>query len=244
MSHVEPIDGIGRTAYEQYCELLGLQPDYALRPAQRVAALPSWLSPELASTPAAREKLRTYGRRHLDEQLTSSGTRTKSAPTVADVLSQIWCLGADEHVAAALASTLADARIPAPVRTYALERCTFIGLGARVAGFCGCADLTSPDGRARPRLVVLAAHEPFDALVAHELAHCWTLPEPDTTSRNGSAVWQSALYDVPLAVVPGTLLAEAMDRRRSYARDEDVAERLAARWGFGAVCDAETGATE
>jgi hypothetical protein len=222
MSHVEPIDGIGRSDYERYCELLGLQADYNLTPRQRQAALPSWLSPELVATPMARENLSTFGRRHLAPQ---------PSPTVTEVLSRIWALG-DEEIALAIAEVLVDGRVPPPVRDYGIERVTWIGVGRLVAGFCASSNLSPSDGTPRPRLIVLTDHRPFDNLVIHELAHAWTVRE---CTHNAGAVWQSAVVHSSISRVPLERRESVIAVQREYGRMEDVADRLSGRWGYGPV---------
>ena len=219
-------EGLGRSDYETLCASIGIPPDYSLTPVQRRAALPRWLSTEMISTAAAREKTQRYGPRHLTPQ---------DPPAVADVLIRMHCLG-DEMLALQIGKLLVDHRVPGPVRDFTIQQVTFVVLGVTVFGFCASTNLKRGDGEPRrPWLLVMTANERFEDILAHELAHCWTLPSPLESSVNGDAVWQSAFYATPLHHVPDQFIAEAINRRHEYERDEDVADRLIASWGFNAI---------
>ena len=169
-----------RGDYRRLCAAIGADPDDALLPPERPAALPGWLCNELIATEAAAEKLRGWGVRTPPPW---------TAPTAAEVLTRIHFAGADVPLAHLVARLLAE-RLPPPVTDYAIEHVTFIGAGRSIGGFCG----PRIDFGTRPWVIVLAnmsvANDDWTPdLIAHELTHSWLLGEPHEDVRCAGAFW-------------------------------------------------------
>ncbi|MCH7888496.1 MAG: hypothetical protein IIA00_04375, partial [Proteobacteria bacterium] len=86
--------------------------------------------------------------------------------------------------------------IAPPAAEYCVEACTFVGMGLQILGTCGPA----PDPDGRPWFIcVSGAYGSLDsvkAVVTHECAHAWSLPEPSPTSTPWSAGEMRAYKDI------------------------------------------------
>ena len=141
-----------------------------------------WLTLMLTCTDAARGK--------LDDWLRSCPGPPWVAPSIEELE-----MRAHYHGDFALVRSLANAlqKVPPPVRDYALQKVTFMGIGLHALGFCG-ARPELPD--ARPWWIVSSAKEACDTF-GHEIAHCWLNQEPDATYRTMTAFHQNDLLQTP-----------------------------------------------
>ena len=188
---------------------------------ERMAGGPEWLSWEMVASDAARTKLTAYL-----EATPQPWTRPD------DTWRNISFVG-DEVI---LEVTLATLRVlPPPVVSYAVSRVTFVGVGGRVAGFCG-APLGFGD---RPWLIVLSAangtKESVGRVVAHEIAHAWLESEPADGSHVMAAVEHWAMSTQPLELVQEhspEMVARVTGFRNRCDRNEKRARTLTRAWGF------------
>jgi hypothetical protein len=215
--------------YRRLCELLGLEPDERLySPVARAAALPDWIGGPLVATEPAREKLHAWA---------TSTPQPWTSPTPADVL-QRFAFAGDVVLAHVTARLIAE-RLPPPVAAYVSAHVSFIGLGLQIQGFASA----HVDATDRPRLVVLsypgvsgqddeAAMQDFEDVVAHEVSHCWLMPEPKPGVICASSFWMQTVHDLPMADVPPEDWAAVDAERARYKRHERLARGLTAAWGF------------
>lgn len=207
-----------RTDYERFCRILGVQGDAQVSPAERAGTLPSWFGDALVRTAAARRKLHAWATR------TPRATWEAQADA-ATVLVSLHAFG-DPVVPHTVAQTLC--RLPAPVRAYAAESVTWLGIGVGFAGWCG----PRPEFGDRPWLVALSAHQELETLIAHETAHAWLLEEPHPNDRLLPAFADWTIRDTGLSRVPEAAMDAVVAARRQYARDEDQVHALLRAWGF------------
>jgi hypothetical protein len=157
---------IGISDYRVACELLARDVDDGLSPAARVSHVPEWLIAELIATEAARHKLRAWAQ---------AGARDIADP--AEILTKLDAYG-DPILPHLVARTLA--KLPPPVRVYALDHVTFLLVGAAFGGWCG-----PRPALAKPWLVVISARDGVqatEALIAHETGHAWLMKAPESTA--------------------------------------------------------------
>jgi hypothetical protein len=183
---------------------------------------PRWLTWELCATKSARTKACDWLHRV---------SRPWFPPDPGAVHVKLAFLG-DDVIHSAVTRVLCE--LPPPVRDYALQRVTFLGVGVRTLGWAG-SRIGFGD---RPWLVVLSAvnakggADELRDLVGHELAHTWLGVEPAADQVAAGAFWQQTVYDVPLEELPEADRAELIRRRREYAHGEELARALARSWGF------------
>ncbi len=190
----------------------------------RGEAVPPWMSDPLIATTAARNKLRAWVQRT---------PRPWTSPAPADVLVRQTCVG-DEVLAHVIARVISE-RLPPPVASYVVDTVCFITVGARIAGFC-----SAPLPK-RPWLIVVVHTAPddeaavgrFRRVLAHEIAHSWTLPEPMPGDVAAGAFWMDTVHGVRLEHVPATALDTVRAERQAYVDGELLARRLTRVWGFG-----------
>lgn len=215
--------GIGRTDYVAFCRALGLTPDERLTPMQREDALPPWLTAALIGTAAARQKLSDWARM-------TPAPREDALADPAELLVQLRAVG-DFHVLQVLAATLAH--LPPPVRDYVARRCTFVLVGLSLGGWCG----PQVDFGERPWCIVVSAalrtEDRLRDLCAHEIAHAWTLPEPEPGVPLCSSLKFETVYGA--SAIPGHVVEIVKWRRARYEEGERQAKTLTRTWGFADV---------
>jgi hypothetical protein len=188
-------------------------------PRARAALMPEWLTDELLLGDGER-KLTAWS---------AEASPPWPAPSAAEVVKRLAFIG-DASLACIVAGVLA-ARIPRPVVDYVTTRVQFIGTGLRILGFCGPA--RGEDDRPW-RVVVSFQPQHFEDLVAHEIAHCWTLTEPSRESIAAGAIYQNAMLAADWSLVPASLAASVHAARCENDQREALAARLAGSWGFHA----------
>jgi hypothetical protein len=228
-----------RSTFDALCTALGL-PLVECAPRDRLAALPEWVRsladggkfpawfrPSLISTPAARNRLRTWA---------ETTPRPWPNPTPSEILAALCVIG-DEYCAARIAG-VCHQRLPLPVIYYVIQHVVIVATGIRALGFCSPPRLTSD---LRHWLVVVASRGPddphFGDLIGHEVAHVWTLPAPRADQCCAGCVFASAVTDLELRHVPAAYRPTVIAAREVYDRGENVARRLAASWGFASDVD-------
>ncbi len=177
-------------------------------------SLPTWAVPELVLTAPALERAKT--------------PRPWPVRSEFDVFVSLNVVG-DILFAELAARTLAR-RIPPPVVDYIIKRATVLTLGYPNLGFAG------PQVRSehRPWLITLLhrSDDEFAAVLAHEVAHAWLLPEPTETMVCGNAFWHFTIFDTPIDSVPADVRDVVMEHRFQSRDNEIAAVRLTRAWGF------------
>jgi hypothetical protein len=152
-----------------------------------------------------------------------------NCPPLEQVYLDVNVIG-DDYIHAQIARVLF--RLPAPVRDYAMSRITFLCVGMSTLGFCGA----RPGVGDRPWVIVLSAAKKTQAsiqeLIAHEIAHAWSLEEPAPNVVAAPAFWQRSIREPPRADDSPAARAVIEKERAEAARDERLADRLVDCWGF------------
>jgi hypothetical protein len=189
-----------------------------------------WLTHELVATEAAQHRLRAWvargGFERDDDVVEERRALVARVPVVGDRKLR-------PLVAAALA------QMPAPVVDHLAKHSVIITGGRSIGGF-SANEVSRPADAVEPRrrwiLAVDAEDEEFRARVAHECAHTWLTPADSLPDLTPDVVEQLADGILALAVEDHRLDEVIAD----YVRDERMACRLAASWGFvGRGADAE-----
>lgn len=211
-----------RSDYRLACDLLALRPDWRLRPAARRYTLPRWFVPELISTAPAQDKLAAWAR---------SAPRPWRLPTPGEAVARLAATG-DWLLTCLVARLLSRRGMPPPLTSFALQHVHFVLVGAQLAGWAG-----SPVRTNRPYQVVVACSpgeaDAFTDVAAHELVHCWQMPEPPAGVPPPTAF---AFQTLSVATVPANLSLEthaAVWRHRAHHRHQErLVLALTRRLGF------------
>jgi hypothetical protein len=205
--------GIGRADYHRFCGLLELAPDDALSPAQRAAALPPGICPELVATPHAVARLKAW--------------MVAGAPAVTvHHIARLRYAGNDATFSIIGNHLLAGVVAP-PAIWYLLQHVAVFAIGADARG------LTVPAPPARyERLVLLndaaVTGEELVSACLHEFAHAWLLPPPPRDlSPTEDQVYATDVGFWTMAERHG-LVEEQL---KLAIEDEHQACRLARQWG-------------
>jgi len=213
---------LGQTDYLQYCAWLGIQPDEALSPTAREAAIPRWLRGPSISTIDARYKLLAWARRTPRAEWL-----TPLEPAV--VLTTQQHIG-DELLAHSIARTIAA--LPRPMGDYVLDRVVTVSIGARMTGFCA-PPLGFDD---RCWLVVVSSRgddvEYFKSVCVHEFCHAWLLPEPAPGVVCSPSFFCDTVENFPLHQVPPDALAPVTAHRQRKREREDECRALVKFLGY------------
>lgn len=209
-----------RTDYRRWCEALGRTPDESLTPATRRASLPAWMSDALIATTPAIARLQAWAR------------DPPPVPDGAELLLRLRIVG-DDAMAVRVAAVLRD-HVPPPVVDFAQRQVTFLCVSHDdgVRGFC-----IAPIPWRHTRLIALAKVQDglFDELIAHELAHAWSDPDPAPGEPVPRAVASETIRLVPIDDVPLNVRATVMAMRRDSQREEAHVRRLVRAWGFAGI---------
>ncbi len=184
-----------------------------------------WLTQLLIATPAAKEKLAEW---------VSATPPPWATPSSEELQSKVHYFG-DFSMSSTLAGALE--RLPPPVRDYALERVSFMGIGWQAWGFCGPWPPRTPE---RPWLIVASIPwgrkdmNPVDVF-GHELSHAWLNQEPSAGDQAMSAFAANDLMNTPERIfrqLSRETVKNVSSMRRAAARRERLARALTRAWGF------------
>ena len=179
----------------------------------------------LVASEAGRQKLRFW----LERERATPSPLESQAELRARLSDEVAFFGDIEMLPAVVDALV---HMPRPVRDVVLGSVAFLGCGWSTHGFVIASDFSWPDGRSRPRAVLLngADHdlEWLQHVTRHEGAHAWLLPSTDlipaVPARGHARVRELARTEGWLA---------AADARTRH--DELLAEALAICWGSDVV---------
>lgn len=201
---------------ERYEMLAGQVPEREL-----ARGNPPWFMSALVATTDAQARLRRWA---------AQGGFDQGLMFPDDIARRLRFAG-DEEIRVRVIAVLGD--VAPPVRDHLLETTLVVGVGQSSCGWVAKA----PEPGPRLRIMALCGVRDDGqarAVIAHEIAHTWLLPDPPAAA--GDDVDRDRPNTMTLAAEWGQL----DHLERICVRDERLAAQLAHAWGFrGPATDAE-----